>query len=217
MTETEETGDLLEEPEVEGESLVATLSRRVGGLARTASDSLRSVSAAFAARPPAEQGSPQLAADLEELGALVASYRERGYAALEQDDSFWKLIARIGGAMPRKRAKRLAAGQEAATKLRKRGRVRKRVPDGAKPQRAPRAGEGASPPAAETLPAAATDSPPASGKPESEPPASGKPESAPPAAAAESPPAAEETNTETAAEAEAPPADGDDKGPKTSE
>jgi len=106
----DDDGDLLddESPEDESEGVIVSLSRGMGAVARTVSDSLQTVSNALmprrhSAKDPDPDDLPIL---LEQLGDLVAAQREAGYASLAEIEDFWRLVARISLFGRRKRLAR---------------------------------------------------------------------------------------------------------------
>lgn len=108
--ENPEPGDIAEEANGEEESLVVAISRGAGVVARSFSDGLQNVADAFRFRKPAprklpEEPIPEL---LQKLGELMEAHREEGYASLEENGDFWRLLAKLREARRKQIAERSA-------------------------------------------------------------------------------------------------------------
>jgi hypothetical protein len=109
--------DLVEDRE-DDDGFVVALSRGVGVVARTVSDGLHGVADAFRSRkqPPRRIPAEPITELIEKLGQVMMAHQATGFAELEQEPEFWKLISKV----------RLARRRQIAARGRGRGGRRRR-------------------------------------------------------------------------------------------
>ncbi len=121
-----EEADLLDEPEEESESLLVSISRRMGQMTRQVKD-LSDAIARRRERVPRRRAEPPLDTTLKKLAELMKKHEAAGYITLAKEDEFWNLVttlSRIG------LARRLERNQSARKPLRIRT-IRTAVPEAA--------------------------------------------------------------------------------------
>ncbi len=109
--------DLVEDRE-DDDGLVVALSRGVGVVARTVSDGLHGVADAFRPRkqPPRRIPAEPITELIEKLGQVMTAHQATGFAELEHEPEFWRLISKV----------RLARRRQIAARGRGRGSRRRR-------------------------------------------------------------------------------------------